>query len=62
MQKNAEKANANAEASSMKAKLLSTSEHEESNDLIAAAMKQAQAGTQISCSITERLASLKNKK
>ncbi len=61
MKKNAEESTAKAEAANMKAKLLSHSKADESNDLIAAAMKEASGGAKTSTSISDRLSALKKK-
>lgn len=61
MKKNAEESNARAEASNMKAKLIGPSKSEQTNDLIASAMKEAQGGTSKSSNVADRLAALKKK-
>jgi hypothetical protein len=61
MKKITEKSDTKTDASNMKAKLLSKSEAEKSNSLIASAMKDAEAGPEKSLDISERIAALKKK-
>ncbi len=60
MKKNADDANARAEASNMKSKLISPSNSEKNNDLIASAMKEA-GGAPKTANVADRLAALKRK-
>ncbi len=61
MKKTAEESNARADAANMKAKLVSPSQLEKSNELIASAMKEAKDGDTKSKTIAERMKALKKK-